>query len=41
MNGKTGDFERTGLVLASGDNLIAVQPSDSNCIVQVYGYEED
>lgn len=37
----TGSFERTGIVLASGDKLIAAQPGDSNCIVQVYGYEED
>lgn len=40
INGRTGDFERTGLVLNSGDKLIAVEPTDNNCIVTVYGYEE-
>ena len=40
VNGRTGDFERTGLVLNSGDKLIAVEPTDDNCIVTVYGYEE-
>lgn len=40
INGRYGDFERTGLVLNSGDKLIAVEPTDSNCIVTVYGYEE-
>lgn len=41
FNGFTGSFERTGIVLAAGDILYAAQPSDNNCVVQVYGYEED
>lgn len=41
FNGYTGSFERTGIVLASGDKLIAAEPGDNDCVVQVYGYEED
>jgi hypothetical protein len=41
FNGFTGSFERTGIVMAAGDILYAAQPADSNCVVQVYGYEED
>lgn len=41
LNGYTGSFERTGIVLASGDKLIAAEPGDNDCVVQIYGYEED